>query len=58
MIYNKDIFAQYGVAVPTTWDEFLQACETFKANGVTPIYGTFKDGWTSTRAPSTTPRAG
>ena len=46
VIYNKDIFAQYGVAVPTTWDEFVQACETFKANGVTPIYGTFKDGWT------------
>ena len=32
--------------MPTTWDEFVQACETFKANGVTPIYGTFKDGWT------------
>ena len=46
VIYNKDIFAQYGVAVPTTWDEFVQACETFKANGVIPIYGTFKDGWT------------
>ena len=46
VIYNKDIFTQYGVAVPTTWDEFVQACETFKANGVTPIYGTFKDGWT------------
>ena len=46
VIYNKDIFAQYGVAVPTTWDEFVQACETFKANGITPIYGTFKDGWT------------
>lgn len=46
VIYNKDIFAQFGVAVPTTWDDFVQACETFKANGVTPIYGTFKDGWT------------
>jgi raffinose/stachyose/melibiose transport system substrate-binding protein len=46
VIYNKDIFAQYGVTVPTTWDEFVQACETFKANGVTPVYGTFKDGWT------------
>ena len=46
VIYNKDIFAKYGVEVPTTWDQFVQACETFKANGVTPIYGTFKDGWT------------
>ena len=32
--------------MPSTWDEFVQACETFTANGVTPIYGTFKDGWT------------
>lgn len=46
VIYNKDIFARYDVAVPTTWDEFVDACETFKANGITPIYGTFKDGWT------------
>lgn len=36
IFYNKDLFEQYGVAVPTTWDEYMAACETFKANG---IYG-------------------
>lgn len=37
MVYNKDIFAQYGLNVPTTWDEFLAVCQTLKDNGVTPI---------------------
>lgn len=36
--YNTEIFAEAGVeAVPTTWDEFLAACEKIKAAGYTPI---------------------
>ncbi|ALE07620.1 ABC transporter substrate-binding protein [Arthrobacter sp. ERGS1:01] len=46
VIYNKELFAKHGVAVPTTWSAFVAACKTFKAAGVTPIYGTFKDSWT------------
>jgi raffinose/stachyose/melibiose transport system substrate-binding protein len=46
VIYNRDVFEAQGVAVPTTWDEFVAACEKFKAAGITPIYGTFKDSWT------------
>lgn len=46
VIYNRDIFEAKGVAVPTTWDEFVAACETFKAAGIAPIYGTYKDPWT------------
>ncbi|ALJ22152.1 ABC transporter substrate-binding protein [Microbacterium sp. No. 7] len=46
VIYNKEIFAQYDLEVPTTWDELIEVCETLKANGVDPFYGTFKDGWT------------
>lgn len=34
---NKDLFAEHGVAVPTTWDELLGACKTFSDAGVTPI---------------------
>ena len=34
MYYNKTVFAEHGVEVPTTWDEFLAACATFKAAGV------------------------
>ncbi|GAB3650761.1 extracellular solute-binding protein [Zhihengliuella somnathii] len=46
VIYNKDLFAEHGVEVPTTHREFIAACETFRAAGVTPIYGTWADPWT------------
>lgn len=36
--YNKAIFREAGVeAVPTTWDEFLAACEKIKAAGYDPM---------------------
>ena len=46
VIYNKQIFADNGVEVPETWDDFLAVCEKLKAAGVAPIYSTFKDAWT------------
>ncbi|GIQ69941.1 extracellular solute-binding protein [Xylanibacillus composti] len=35
--YNKKLFAEYGIEVPTSLEELEQAAETLKANGVTPI---------------------
>ncbi|SMG26646.1 ABC transporter substrate-binding protein [Agreia pratensis] len=35
--YNKDMFAKYGIAVPTSYDEFEAALQTFTDNGVTPL---------------------
>jgi raffinose/stachyose/melibiose transport system substrate-binding protein len=35
--YNKDMFAKYGVQVPTTMDELEAAFETFKSKGITPL---------------------
>jgi raffinose/stachyose/melibiose transport system substrate-binding protein len=35
--YNKDMFAKYNVAVPTTMAEFVAALQKFKDNGVTPL---------------------
>lgn len=35
--YNKDAFAKYKIAVPTTFAEFEAALKTFKENGVTPL---------------------
>ena len=46
VIYNRRIFADNGLAVPTTWDELIQVCEALLAAGITPIYGTFRDPWT------------
>lgn len=46
VIYNKEIFAQNGLEVPTTWDELIAVCDTLEAAGITPFYGTFADNWT------------
>lgn len=35
--YNKDMFDEYGVEVPTTYDEFEAALQTFADDGVTPL---------------------
>jgi multiple sugar transport system substrate-binding protein len=37
MFYRKSKFAEWGVAEPTTWDDFLQLCDTLKGKGVAPI---------------------
>lgn len=47
MYYNKDIFAQYGLSVPTTYDEYCKVCDTLVQNGVTPVAlaSTSDDAW-------------
>lgn len=50
--YNKDLFTQAGLTPPEvayeTWDEFFQACETFKEKGITPLGMDTADlGWLS-----------
>jgi len=46
VIYNKRVFADNGVEVPTTWDALIDVCEKLTAAGVTPFYATFMDPWT------------
>ena len=45
VVYNKQIFADNGISVPTTYDEFAAACDTLLSAGVTPIYEPVADGW-------------
>ena len=40
MWINKDMFDKYGVAVPTTLEEWRQACQVFRDKG----HGCFKEG--------------
>lgn len=46
IIYNKDIFEQNNIAVPTTFTELIEACEKLQAAGITPFEFTYKDAWT------------
>ncbi len=43
--YNKKVFDEQGISVPTTWDEFLGACDTLKGAGVTPLFATVDGRW-------------
>ena len=45
--YRKDLFTANGISVPTTWDDFLAACATLKAAGITPITIGSKYLWTT-----------
>ena len=46
LVYNKKMFANAGVSVPTTQEELLSACDTFKAKGVKdPIAFGNQFGW-------------
>ena len=48
ILYNKDIYAELGLQVPTTWDEFVANAEAVKAAGTAaPIIQTYGDTWTS-----------
>ncbi len=47
VFYNKKVFADNGLNPPTTWDEFLAACDTLKAAGVTPLASTQNGRWPS-----------
>jgi len=37
MNYRKDIFAEYNLEEPKTWDEFISVMDTLLANDITPL---------------------
>jgi multiple sugar transport system substrate-binding protein len=45
--FRKSTFAENGIMPPTTWEEFLEVCEAFKAKGITPITIGTKYSWTT-----------
>jgi raffinose/stachyose/melibiose transport system substrate-binding protein len=46
LIYNKKMFADAGVSVPTTLEELLTVCDTFKSKGISdPIAFGNQYGW-------------
>nr|WP_235483325.1 extracellular solute-binding protein [Leifsonia sp. Leaf325] len=47
--YNKKVFADNGIDVPTTWDELTAAADKLSSAGITPFSADGKDGWPLTR---------
>lgn len=45
IIYNIDIFNQYGLEPPSTYLELQQVSATLTENGVTPFAGLLKENW-------------
>lgn len=42
-LYNKDLFRQHRITVPTNQQEFMGACETLLGRGITPVYLPYKE---------------
>ncbi|WP_100405227.1 ABC transporter substrate-binding protein [Bacillus solitudinis] len=47
--YNKSIFEEHGLEVPTTWDEMLQVAETLHQAGIQPFSVAGMEKWPITR---------
>jgi raffinose/stachyose/melibiose transport system substrate-binding protein len=47
VLYNKKVFAQYGISVPMTWADFAANNDKLKAAGMPPVLQTYGDTWTS-----------
>lgn len=43
--YNSEIFEEYGLSVPATFEEFENILATLKDNGITPMSVGALDGW-------------
>ena len=43
--YNKEIFSDLGLSIPTNYEEFKQVCNAILEAGKTPIYECVSDGW-------------
>ncbi len=44
-LYNKQAFADRGLSIPSTWEEFTTVCDAFAAEGVAPIGLGNKEKW-------------
>jgi len=45
MWYNKKVFEDNKLKVPTTWDEFFKVAKVLKAKGIIPLVIGTKEGW-------------
>lgn len=46
-MYNKKIYEELGLEVPSTWEELLANNDKIKEDGKVPVIASYKDTWTS-----------
>ncbi|WP_232303911.1 extracellular solute-binding protein [Pseudofrankia sp. DC12] len=49
IFYNKKIFSDHGLSVPTTWDALVSDAATLQSAGVQPFSASGQQGWPITR---------
>jgi raffinose/stachyose/melibiose transport system substrate-binding protein len=47
ILYNKRVYKELGLSVPTTWEAFVANNAAIAKAGLTPVLATFGDTWTS-----------
>jgi len=47
ILYNKKVFADLGLSVPKTWEQFMANNAKIKAAGIDPVLQSYGDTWTS-----------
>lgn len=43
--FNEDIFAEQGLEIPTTWEDFIAVCGALKDAGITPLANGVAEEW-------------
>lgn len=47
VVYNRRIFDSLNLTIPSSYEEFVELCKTLKESGITPLYASDKDSWTT-----------
>lgn len=47
ILYNKQVFADLGLEIPRTWDEFMANNAIIKEAGIDPVIQTYGDTWSA-----------
>lgn len=47
IVYNKAIYADLGLEVPTDWEQFMDNNKVIAEAGIAPVYQAYGDAWTS-----------
>ncbi len=46
-LYNKKIYEELGLEIPTTWEQLMDNCQKVQDAGYTAVLGTYGDSWTA-----------